>query len=234
MESGKLLMVEDEPKIADALKQGFSENGYVLDTACDGNMGWMLFQQANYHLIILDLNLPCMNGYELCKQIRVRDTSVPIIMLTALHSLENKIAGYNAGADDYLDKPFEFSELLMKVRVMLKRSNLQPSQNGALLSAAGLQMDLDKKLVVRDGQIINLTEKEFQLLEYLLRHKNKVLSRAEIALHVWNINFDTNTNVIDVYINYLRNKVDKPFRQKLIYMQVGMGYILSEKNAAVC
>lgn len=229
MEDRKLLLVEDEQKIADTLKMGLTENGYIVDAAYDGNIGWKLYQQKDFNLVILDLNLPGMNGYELCKSIRARDASVPIIMLTALNSLENKIEGYDAGADDYILKPFEFKELLMKIRVLLKRTMNQQIPTGTLLKASDLQMNLDSKEVSRGGKVINLTAKEFQLLEYLLRNKNRVVSRADIAIHVWDIDFETNTNVIDVYINYLRNKVDKPFDEKLIQTQVGMGYVLKER-----
>jgi len=228
MEERKLLLVEDEQKIADTLKLGLSENGYQVDVAYDGNIGWKLYQQNPYNLVILDLNLPGINGYELCKMIRARNNSIPIIMLTALNSLENKIEGYDAGADDYIIKPFDFKELLMKIRVLLRRTMNQYIPVGMLLKAADLEMNLDSKEVTRNGQKINLTAKEFQLLEYLLRNKNRVVSRADIAINVWDIDFDTNTNVIDVYINYLRNKVDKPFDPKLIQTQVGMGYILKD------
>ena len=180
---------------------------------------------------MLDINLPGINGYELCKIIRAQNQHVPIIMLTALGSLNDKIEGYDAGADDYIIKPFEFKELLMKIRVLLKRSTTgQNTPVGTVLKAADLEMNLDSKEVKRAGQNISLTAKEFQLLEYLLRNKNKVVSRADIAINVWDIDFDTNTNVIDVYISYVRNKVDKSFDQKLIQTQVGMGYILKEKN----
>jgi DNA-binding response OmpR family regulator len=229
MEDRKLLLVEDEQKIADTLKLGLTENGYVVDTAYDGNIGWRLFLQNEYNLVILDINLPGINGYELCKQIRAENASIPVVMLTALNSLDNKIEGYDAGADDYIIKPFEFKELLMKIRVLLKRTMNQQIPMGTLLRANDLQMNLDSKEVTRGGKNIGLTAKEFQLLEYLLRNKNKVVSRADIAIHVWDIDFDTNTNVIDVYINYLRNKVDKPFEQKLIQTQVGMGYVLKER-----
>jgi len=149
-------------------------------------------------------------------------------MLTALSSLNDKIEGYDAGADDYLLKPFEFRELLMKIRVLLKRTTSQNLPVGTVLKAADLEMNLDSKEVKRGSTPINLTAKEFQLLEYLLRNKNRVVSRSDIAVNVWDIDFDTNTNVIDVYINYVRNKVDKKFDQKLIYTQVGMGYILKD------
>jgi len=149
-------------------------------------------------------------------------------MLTAMSSLPDKVEGYNAGTDDYLTKPFEFKELLLKIRVLLKRIHLHVPV-GSLLKAADLEMNLDSKEVKRQGKIINLTAKEFQLLEYLLRNKNRVLSRADIAVNVWEVDFDTNTNVIDVYINYVRNKIDKGFTHKLIQTQVGMGYVLKEK-----
>jgi DNA-binding response OmpR family regulator len=151
-------------------------------------------------------------------------------MLTALSSLNDKIEGYDSGADDYVIKPFEFRELQMKIRVLLKRTTSQQLPVGNVLRAADLEMNLDSKEVKREGKPINLTAKEFQLLEYLLRNKNRVVSRADIAINVWDIDFDTNTNVIDVYINYVRNKVDKQFEQKLIQTQVGMGYILKENS----
>lgn len=230
MEERKILIVEDEKKIADTLKMGLSENGYNVETAYDGNIGYKLFNTYPFNLIILDINLPGTNGYELCKMIRSKNALVPIIMLTALNALEDKIEGYDAGADDYIIKPFEFKELLLKVRVLLKRTMHRQIPVGNVLKAADLEMNLDSKEVKRDEQLINLTAKEFQLLEYLLRNKNRVVSRADIAIKVWDIDFDTNTNVIDVYINYLRNKVDKPFDHKLIQTQVGMGYILKENG----
>jgi two-component system copper resistance phosphate regulon response regulator CusR len=225
-EERKILIVEDEIKIADTLKLGLTEHGYYVEVAYDGQIGYKFFKAHDYNLVILDINLPGINGYELCKQIRRENSSIPIIMLTAMSSLADKVEGYDAGADDYLVKPFEFKELLLKVRVLLKRTMNQQLPVGNVLKADGLEMNLDSKEVKRDGAPVNLTAKEFQLLEYLLRNKNRVVSRADIAINVWDIDFDTNTNVIDVYISYLRNKVDKAFEQKLIQTQVGMGYIL--------
>ena len=223
-----ILIVEDEQKIADTLKLGLSENGYSVEVAYDGDIGWKVFQSQSFDVVVLDINLPGMNGYELCKAIRNRNPHVRVIMLTALSSLNDKIDGYDAGADDYIIKPFEFRELLMKIRVLLKRSTGRTVPTGNILKAADLEMNLDSKEVKREGTPISLTAKEFQLLEYLLRNKNRVVSRADIAINVWDIDFDTNTNVIDVYINYIRNKVDKPFERKMIQTQVGMGYILKE------
>jgi two-component system, OmpR family, copper resistance phosphate regulon response regulator CusR len=228
MDERKILLVEDEQKIADTLKMGLTEDGYYVETAYDGTIGWKLFQQHSYDLVVLDVNLPGVNGYDLCKRIRNRNTHVPIIMLTALSSLNDKIEGYDSGADDYIIKPFEFKELLMKIRVLLKRTSHQNMPVGTILKVADLEMNLDRKEVKRGDTMINLTAKEFQLLEYLMRNKNRVVSRSDIAVNVWDIDFDTNTNVIDVYINYVRNKVDKKFNPKLIHTQVGMGYILKD------
>jgi two-component system copper resistance phosphate regulon response regulator CusR len=230
MEERRILVVEDEQKIADTLKFGLTENGYDTDVAYDGSIGLKMFQANLYNLVVLDINLPGKNGYELCTIMRQHNAGLPIIMLTALSTLNDKIEGYDAGADDYIIKPFEFKELLMKIRVLLKRTMTQTLPTGNVLKAADLEMNVDSKEVKREGQPINLTAKEFQLLEYLLRNKNRVVSRADIAVNVWDIDFDTNTNVIDVYINYVRNKVDKPFAQKLIQTQVGMGYILKDKE----
>jgi len=228
MEERKILIVEDEKKIADTLKMGLSENGYYVEVAYDGTIGYRLFTAHSFNVIVLDINLPGMNGFELCKKIRLQDTDVPIIMLTSMSDLSDKIEGYDAGADDYIVKPFEFKELLLKIRVLLKRTLNQNIPVGNILKADDLEMNLDSKEVKRGDTIINLTAKEFQLLEYLLRNKNRVVSRADIAINVWDIDFDTNTNVIDVYINYVRNKVDKKFPNKLIQTYVGMGYILKE------
>jgi len=228
MEDIKILIVEDEQKIADTLKFGLYENGFKVEVAYDGKLGFRLFSVQDFDLLILDINLPGMNGYEFCKAIRSMNSHVPVIMLTSMSTLDDKIEGYDAGADDYIVKPFEFRELLLKIRALLKRTKSQYVQVGNVLKLSDLEMNLDNKEVKRDNTIIHLTAKEFQLLEYLLRNKNRVVSRADIAINVWDMDFDTNTNVIDVYISYLRNKVDKNFDQKLIQTQVGMGYILKE------
>ncbi len=228
MEAGKILIVEDEKKIADTLKFGLSEIGFLVEVAYDGKLGYHLFCAHSFNLVILDVNLPGINGYDLCKNIRAKDEHIPILMLTAMSTLNDKVEGYNSGADDYMVKPFEFKELLLKIRSLLKRTMSQHVPVGNVLRVGDLEMNLDSKEVVRDGKLINLTAKEFQLLEYLLRNKNKVVSRADIAINVWDVDFETNTNVIDVYISYLRNKVDKFSEQKLIQTHVGMGYILKD------
>lgn len=228
MEDIRILIIEDEKKIADALQTGLQENKFIADTAYDGISGFAAFKSKDYDLIILDINLPGINGYELCKMIRAYNEKVLILMLTAMSSVEDKLEGFNTGADDYLVKPFEFKELLARIRALLKRKSFSlPPGNKLVL--ADLEMNLDSKEVFRSGQKIKLTAKEFQLLEYFLRNRNKVLSRADIALQVWELDFDSKTNVIDVYINYLRNKVDKNFPLKLLHTVVGMGYVMKEE-----
>ena len=228
MDERKILIVEDERKIADTLKFGLEEKGYRVDVAYDGNIGYRVFKSYKFNLVILDINLPGINGFELCKMIRKENPNIPIIMVTSLPTIDDKIEGYDSGADDYIVKPFEFKELLLKIRVLLKRTMFQQLPVGSILQADDLEMNLESKEVLRAGVKINLTAKEFQLLEYLLRNKNKVVSRADLAMNVWDIDFERSTNVIDVYINYLRNKIDKKFEHKLIQTQVGMGYILKE------
>lgn len=225
----RILIAEDEKKIADALKQGLEENGFEVKVAYDGDIGLKFFRNEDFDLVILDINLPGINGYELCKTIRNINTSVPVVMLTALNAVEDKIEGFDAGADDYIIKPFDFRELLVRIRALLKRTHTTVA-HGISLKAGDLIMNLDTKEVIRNGHVISLTAKEFQLLEYLLRNKNRVLSRSDIALNVWDIDFDTGTNVIDVYVNYLRKKIDKGFDEPLIHTQVGMGYVLKDKS----
>lgn len=229
MEEVKILLVEDEKKIAEALKKGLMEQQYHVEVAFDGLIGKKMIESHKFDLVILDINLPGMNGYELCKEIRKRDERIPVVMLTALSATDDKIEGFDAGADDYIVKPFDFKELLVRIRALLKRI-YQNVPSGNMLKVADLVMNLDSKEVTRAEKPIALTAKEFQLLEYLVRNKNRVVSRADIALNVWDIDFDTKTNVIDVYVNFLRKKLDKDFDSKLIHTQVGMGYILKETS----
>ncbi len=227
MHAINILIIEDEVKIADSLKQGLSENGFFTQVAYDGQAGLRLFKHGIFNLVLLDIKLPGKSGYEVCKEIRELNPNVPVIMLTAMSSVDDKIEGFDAGADDYIIKPFDFRELLVRIKALLKRlyTNVSP---GVQLSAGDVVMNLDSKEVSRDGKAISLTAKEFQLLEYFLRNKNRVLSRADIALNVWDIDFDSGTNVIDVYVNYLRKKIDKGFETPLIHTQVGMGYVLKD------
>jgi DNA-binding response OmpR family regulator len=225
----KVLIVEDEPKVASFLKQGLEEQAFDVTIAYDGFFGKKMALDNYYDVIVLDLLIPYINGIDLCKQLRTEGLNAPILMLTALGSTDDKVLGLEAGADDYLVKPFEFRELVARLRALCNRytDNLQDQK---VLKLADLELDLYKKVVRRGGKSIDLTAKEFSLLEYLLRNKNRVISRAEIAEKVWDVNFDTGTNIIDVYINFLRKKVDKEFSLKLIYTMVGMGYIMKEPD----
>jgi len=221
----RILVVEDEPKVASFVKCGLEENGFTCEIAYDGLMGKRMFDSGDFDLLILDINLPYKNGIALCKDIRSNDQKTPIIMLTALGTTEDKLSGFDSGADDYLVKPFEFGELLARIRSLLKRISVaQAGEN--IMKLYDLEVNLNNYEVTRGGRKIYLTQKEFTLLVYLLRNKGKVVSRMDIAENVWDINFDTGTNVIDVYVNFLRKKMDKDFSQKLIHTQTGVGYIL--------
>lgn len=226
----RILVVEDEIKVANAVKKGLEENGFEVDVAYDGRMGKSLGASNNYDLVILDLNLPHANGYEVCEVIRRRNNRIPIIMLTALGGMEDKMQAFELGADDYLVKPFDFRELLARIRVFLKRAGSEVQQNSQYkIVIADLEIDREKKEVIRSGKKIPLTAKEYQLLEFLALHKGKVISKLVIAEKVWDIDFDTGTNVIEVYMNFLRKKIDKDFDNKLLHTKTGMGYYLAEE-----
>ena len=221
----KILVVEDEPAVAGFLHQGLTEQGYTVDLAADGLLGLRRAQSTHYDCLILDQMLPGLSGLEVCRQVRAHDSGVPILLLTALGETDDKIRGLDAGADDYLVKPFAFSELLARIRALVRRRTEAPGQ-AAVLHLADLTLDPATKRVERGGQEIQLTAREFSLLEYLLRNQGRVVSRASLLEHVWDLSFDTGSNVIDVYINFLRKKVDKSFEPKLIHTLVGMGYVM--------
>ena len=225
-----ILIVEDHVKMADSISKGLEDSGYKAEVAYDGFIGKRLSETRSYDLIILDVNLPLMNGYELCADIRTRNTEVPVIMLTAMGSTEDKLMGFDRGADDYIVKPFEFRELLARIKALLKRSAAEKNDQ-KILKVADLEVNLDSKSVRRGVIPIELTAKEFSLLEYLIRNKGKVVSKADIAEKIWNIKFDTGTNVIEVYVNFLRKKIDKNFPIKLIHTHIGMGYVLKDISA---
>jgi DNA-binding response OmpR family regulator len=224
----KILLVEDEPKLASYIQKGLEEQTYEVEVAFDGSMGKRMASANHYDVIIMDVNLPKMNGFDLANTLRSEKVKTPILMLTALGTMEDKLAGFESGADDYLVKPFEFRELLARIRALYKRTSEGPPSAGSL-KIADLELNLDDKSVRRAGRKLELTAKEFSLLEHLMRNKGRVVSRVDIAEKVWEINFDTGTNVIDVYVNFLRKKVDKDFPLKLIHTVVGMGYIMREE-----
>ena len=222
-----ILIVEDEHRLAEILQKQFADIGFTADIANDGYVGKKKAEQNDYDLIILDINLPLLNGYELCREIRKTNSRIPIIMLTALGTFDNKLIGFDAGADDYVLKPFDFRELLARVNVFIKRSNISVPETRKL-SIADFEMNLDTKTAVRGGKKIELTLKEFALMETFLKNKNKLLSREYIIEKVWNIDFETGTNIIDVYVNYLRKKIDKDFEPKIIHTKFGFGFYCSE------
>lgn len=223
----KILTVEDDPQIASLISRALQEAGYDTFIALDGKTGLALYESLQPHLVITDLVMPLLSGHELCEQIRQRNPHVPIIMLTALGNTEDVVQGLDAGADDYMVKPFRVPELLARVRALLRRAD-QPHEVHQVSVLADLTLNHENKTVHRNQQPISLTATEFRLLEFLIRHKGRLKTRMEILEEVWGIHFDPNTNVVDVYINYLRNKIDKPFEQKLLHTQVGLGYILKE------
>ncbi len=224
----KILLIEDEPKTVQSLKQGLEENNYDVSIAYDGHMGKQLALAHTYQLIVSDIIIPGINGLDLCRDLRSMGIQTPILMLTALSTTDDKLNGFEAGADDYLPKPFDFKEFLARVKALIKRSN-QTILDAQVLKFADLEMDLNSSLVSRAGQMIHLTSKEFQLLEYFLRNQEKVISKAEIAENIWEVEDENSSNLIEVYVNYLRKKVDKGFSSKLIHTQFGMGYILRQE-----
>ncbi len=219
----RILLVEDDAKVARFIRNGLKEEGFAVDVAEDGQQGLNFASDFEYDVIILDILLPKLDGISVLKSIRKNDPQTPILMLTAMDTVEDKILGLNKGADDYLTKPFNFEELLARIRALLRRKYRTAS---TLLRFEDLRMDLVTHQVFRGNQEIQLTPKEFTLLEYFLQNPNRILSRTMIAEHVWDYHFDSETNVIDVYVNYLRNKIDRGFRAKLIHTVRGIGYIL--------
>ena len=221
----RILIVEDEKKVARFIQQGLEEEHYSVDVAHDGERGALLAETQGYDLLILDVMLPKLSGIEITRRLRTSRVATPILMLTAKTATEDKVAGLDSGADDYLTKPFAFAELLARVRSLLRRGSKEKS---TVLSIAELELDTVSHKAKRGDRAIDLTAKEYALLEYFLRNKNRVLSRTIISEHIWDYNFDTGTNLIDVYVNHLRNKVDSGFEKKLIHTVRGVGYVLRE------
>ena len=223
----KILIVEDEPKVASFIKNGLGDNFYESDIAYDSISAEKLFRQYKYDLIILDLIIPGIGGLELCKKLKNQRPDIPVLMLTALGTTEDKIEGFDAGANDYLVKPFEFRELIARIKVLLKTYD-KTYESGKKLMAGDLELDLDRKTVKRGESQISLTSKEFSLLEYFMRNPGRVLTRNDIAEKVWDVNYDFSTNVVDVYVNFLRKKIDKGFDKKFIRTRVGFGYVFED------
>lgn len=227
MEGKNILIIEDDQRIAETISKGLQEKGFTTQVAFDGKMGAKMGQRDGVDLILLDLNLPEMNGYQVAEAIRSVNNEVPILMLTALGETDDKIEGFEKGADDYMVKPFDFRELLLRIQALLKRSVSSVELENQKITVADLTVDLDSKLVYRGGNAIQLTPKEFNLLEFLIKNKGKVISKNEIAEALWDQSPGQSLNVIEVYINFLRKKIDKDFDQKLIQTKSGMGYIFN-------
>ena len=227
--SHKILLIEDDERLSKLIKKGLEEKDFQVFAAYDGDMALKLFESEQFDLLITDLILPKMNGLEICKAIRNKGNKVPIIMLTALGATDDKLEGFDAGADDYLVKPFDFRELHARIKTLLKRVKSEAKMaEPSILAYADLSIDTFQKKAFRQQVELQLTPKEYNLLVFLLKNPERVLSREEIAKKVWNLDFDTGTNFIDVYINYLRKKVDKPFDFPLIHTRTGMGFILQQ------
>ncbi|WP_064196683.1 MULTISPECIES: response regulator transcription factor [Emticicia] len=221
----KVLLVEDELRLAEYVKKGLEESGFAVDVAYDGQVGRSMALSNIYDLMVFDVNLPKISGIDLTKKLRGEQIKTPVMILTAMGTTQDKLLGFDSGADDYLVKPFDFLELIARLNALYRRSHesIELKRN---LQVADLVLDLNEKNARRDGQLIPLTSKEFMLLEFFIRNNGKVVSRIEIAEKVWNLNFDTGTNTIDVYVNFLRKKIDQNFPVKLIYTVVGRGYML--------
>jgi DNA-binding response OmpR family regulator len=220
----KILIVEDELNLASFLKRGLEEEGHQVEMALDAKTAKVHLASDKFEMLIMDVILPDGNGMKLCQDFKALHPKTPIILLTSLGQVQDKVAGLDSGADDYLVKPFQFSELTARIRAVERR--LSHYASPPILNAANLTMDIANHKVARDGKDISLTAREFRLLQVFLENKNRVLSRLEIAESVWDINFDTGTNVVDVYVNYLRNKIDRNFEPRLIHTVVGVGYVL--------
>ena len=223
-----ILVIEDEVNVSSFVKKGLEEEGYVVDVAFDGQMGLKLACSKEYDAIVLDIVLPQMNGTEVCWRYRQdMGYEIPILMLTALSTTDDIVRGLEIGADDYLPKPFKFRELLARIKALIRRKSMGGTSKK--YQFADLILDTDTKTVTRSGQKIELTSKEFRLLEYFISNPLRVLSRTTLLENVWDKNIDFNTNIVDVYVNYLRNKIDKGFETKLIHTIIGMGYVLKEE-----
>lgn len=225
----RVLLIEDEPKMVRSLKKGLEENQIAVDCAYDGTTGRLLCDRNDYAVIVSDVILPGMNGLELLRHLREQGNRTPVLLLTALDQLDDKAFGFEAGADDYLTKPFEFRELLLRIRALARRP-VETYQASPALRFADIEMNLETKEFFRAGHKIALTPREFALMEYFLKNPGRVISKTEISEKVWNLNFDTGTNVVEVYVNFLRKKVDRDFPIKLIHTQFKNGYILREET----
>lgn len=224
----KVLIIEDEQQVASFIKQGLEEQSIQADVAYDGNIGKRLALSRDYDVVILDIVIPGMNGFDLCRQLKKEKPGLPILMLTTLGTTEDKVEGFDSGTDDYLLKPFEFAELIARIRALTRRPSMAGGSYNNVLRFEDLRLDTERKVARRSGKVIKLAAKEFKLLEFFMHNPNRVISRAELAEKVWDLKFETGTNVVEVYINMLRNKIDRDFEPKLLQTRIGLGYALSK------
>ena len=225
-----ILLVEDDPKLGNTIKSELEKNSYVVRLAYDGKIAERMFSQETFDIVLLDINVPIINGFDLCKSFRLKNAGIPIIMLTALGEMDDKMEAFGAGADDYLVKPFNIKELIARISVFIKRSALNELYD-EIIEIGDLKISKLEKKAYRNNIEINLTVKELKLLDLLVRNRGRVVSKQEIAEKVWDINYDTGTNTIEVYINFLRNKIDKPFDEKLIHTKPGFGYYIKKPQS---
>jgi DNA-binding response OmpR family regulator len=223
----KVLVIEDELQVSTFIRQGLEEKAFIVEVAYDGLIGQRMAITREYDVILLDIVIPGINGFELCKVLKREKPNVPILMLTTLGTTDDKVTGFDAGADDYLLKPFEFEELTARLKALARRPSLMRSAPEEILRFDDLKLDLGRKMAIRDEKSIKLSAKEFALLEYFMRHPGRVISRVELAEKIWDLKFETGTNVVEVYMNMLRNKIDRDFGSKLLQTRIGLGYVLS-------
>lgn len=225
----KILLIEDEAAVISLIERGLKEKGLEVSIAMDGNTGLQMVRDHQFNLVILDIMLPGMNGVQICKEIRSMGLDLPVLMLTALGSTENIVTGLDSGADDYMVKPFKINELIARVNALGRRTFRKPQVNDShILQIANLKLDTDAKMAICDDEIISLTSTEYKLLEFFMKNQSRVLSRMEILENVWDIDFNLGTNVVDVYVNYLRKKIDRSRETKLFHTMIGMGYMMKE------
>jgi DNA-binding response OmpR family regulator len=225
----KILITEDDHRLSESVVSALEKDDFKCEPAYDGQMALKYFQNNKYDLVLLDLNLPKINGIDLCRRMREINASIPIIIITAFGDIDSKMEAFNLGADDYLVKPFHIKELLAKVKIFLKRAE-QPATPEPIFQLSDIKLDPNKKIAIREGKEINLTPKEYSLLEYMIKNRNRIISKDELAMNLWDVNYGVTHNTIEVYINFLRNKIDKPFETKLILTKPGFGYYLKDQQ----
>jgi len=226
----RLLLIEDDVQVSGFIRQGLQEQAHEVDVVYDGTLGERLGLSRDYDVVILDIVIPGINGFDLCRTLKKEKPQTPVLMLTTLATTADKVTGFDAGADDYLVKPFEFEELLARLKALSRRPATSASHSGTLLRVEDLKLDLERKSAIRGDKLIKLSAKEFTLLEYFMRNPGRVIPRAELAEKIWDITFETGTNVVEVYISMLRNKIDRDMEPKLLHTRIGLGYVLEKES----